>query len=388
MNVPSDDLWRDVASQWAIRADTTYLNHGSFGPAPRPVRLARQRWQEQLDAQPMDFFVRQYEPAWQTARSALAEFVHASSDDLVFVENATAAMNVVARSVALRTGDEVLMTDHVYGAVERIWDAACRRSGARRVTVELPRPIEAEEQIVSAIEGAISESTRLLVVSHVTSATAVIFPIEAICRAAADRGVPVCVDGPHAPLHVPLDLTRLQSAFYTASCHKWLCAPFGSGFLYVDRRLQEQVEPAAVSWGRLLPAVPRRWDEQFIWSGTRDPSAFLSVPAAIEFFTNVGIQRVRARMYQLADYARTRLLEALGTDTLAPARPGWYGAMAHVRLADGDAPSLQRQLWNEYGIEVPIVQWHGQRYVRVSCHLYNMHEQIDKLVDALWHHAR
>jgi isopenicillin-N epimerase len=388
MNPPHDDPWHDVASQWQIRADTVYLNHGSFGPAPRPVRFARQAWQDRLESQPMDFYLRQYEPAWQSARRALAQFVHASSDDLVFVENATAAMNIVAQSIVLREGDQVLLTDHVYGAVERIWDAACRRAGAERVTVELPRPLEAGEQIVSALERAMTDRTRLLIVSHVTSATAVVFPIEAICQAAADRGVAVCVDGPHAPLHVPLDLTALPCAFYAASCHKWLCAPFGSGFLYVDRHWQERVQPAVVSWGRLLPALPERWDEQFIWSGTRDPSAFLAVPAAIEFFTKLGIQRVRDRIFDLANYARTQLLETLGTATLAPATPDWYGAMAHVKLSSGPARPLQQLLWQRYGIEVPIVEWHGQRFVRVSCHLYNTRQQIDQLVEALWRHTQ
>jgi isopenicillin-N epimerase len=386
--IRSDHFWYDVASQWQIRPGTIYLNHGSFGPPPAPVREARRTWQEQLDAQPMDFFVRQYEPAWQSARQRLAEFLQASSDDLVFLENATAGMNVVARSVRLRPGDQVLLTDHVYGAVARIWEAACARAGAQRVTVELPRPIETADQIVSAIERAITDRTRLLVVSHVTSATALVLPIEAICRAAAARAVPVCVDGPHAPLHVPLDLGSLACDYYTASCHKWLSAPFGSGFLYVHPRRQDDIEPAVVSWGRLLPFIPERWDEQFIWSGTRDPSAFLSVPTAIEFFNELGVERVRERMHGLADYARGRLIEALGTQTLAPATSSWYGAMAHVRLADGEGPPLQRLLWETYGIEVPIICWHDRRYVRVSCHLYNTREQIDRLLEALWRHAR
>jgi isopenicillin-N epimerase len=387
-NQNDDDLWRDVASQWQIRSDTIYLNHGSFGPPPGPVRTERRAWQERLETQPMDFFVRQYEPAWQAARQRLADFVGAAAEDLVFVENATAGMNIVSRSVRLRPGDEVLLTDHAYGAVVRIWDAACARAGAERKMVDLPRPVESADQLVAAVEQAMNVRTRLLVISHVTSATALVLPVEALCRAAAARGVPVCVDGPHAPLHVPLDLHALDCDYYTASCHKWLSAPFGSGFLYVHRRSQSLIEPSVVSWGRLLPAVPERWYEQFIWSGTRDPSAYLSVPAAIDFFTRLGVDRVRQRMYDLADYARGRLLEQVGVETVAPADSIWYGAMAHVRLSDGDCASLQQLLWDQYRIEVPIIHWHDRRYVRVSCHLYNTRAQIDQLVDALSRHAR
>jgi isopenicillin-N epimerase len=350
------------------------------------VLAARDDWQRRLDQQPMDFFVRQYESAWLGARQRLAEFVGAAPGDLVFVENATAGMNVVAGSLTLSAGDQVLLTDHAYGAVQRIWDRACQQAGADRVTVELPRPIQAPEEVVAAIAGALTDRTRLLVISHITSATALIMPIRSICQAAAARGVPVCVDGPHAPLHVDLNLALLDCDYYTASCHKWLSAPFGSGFVYVNPRCQSGIQPATLSWGRLLPALPASWDEQFIWSGTRDPSPFLSVPAAIDFFTELGLERVRARMYKLAEYARQRLLDLLGTTPLASPAAQWYGAMAHVPLPPGEAQPLQQWLWDQHRIEVPIVTWHDQRYVRVSCHLYNTTHHIDRLVEALRNH--
>jgi isopenicillin-N epimerase len=386
MSLANHHPWDDVASEWAIRGDTIYLNHGSFGPAPRAVLETRQAWQRRLDEQPMDFFVRQYEPAWLAARQSLARFVGASPGDMVFVENATSGMNVVANSVSLSAGDQVVLTDHAYGAVQRIWERACQRAGAERVTVDHPRPIQSQEQIVAAIAQAITDRTRLLVISHVTSPTALIMPVRAICEAAAARGVAVCVDGPHAPLHVDLDLSSLACDYYTASCHKWLCAPFGSGFLYVNQTCQNAIQPPTLSWGRLLPALPGSWDEQFIWSGTRDPSAYLSVPAAIDFFAELGIERVRARIYDLATYARQRLLDALGTTPLAPPTASWYGAMAHVPLPPDAAPSLQQRLWDQDRIEVPIVAWHDQHYVRVSCHLYNTRHHIDRLIDALRRH--
>jgi isopenicillin-N epimerase len=377
------DSLETARNQWRIRSDTTYLNHGSFGPAPQVVSDARRVWLNELEAQPMDFYVRRLEPAWLAARRELARFVTAPENDLVFVENATAAMNVVARSFPLHSGDQVMLTDHAYGAVRRIWHDTCEGSGAELATVQLPRPIESQEQIVDAIVQSMGPKTRLLVVSHITSATALHLPVAEICRQCAARCVAVCIDGPHAPLHVDVNLTELGCDFYAASCHKWLCAPLGTGFLYVAPSRQPTIRPLAISWGRLLPATPTKWYEQFIWSGTRDPTPYLTVPTAIHFFEQLGVANVRASMYALADYARQRLIDAWRQPPIAPPTDAWYGAMAHVPIPVADGRSLQHMLWTRFGIEVPIVDWQHQHYVRVSCHLYNSREQIDRLVQAL-----
>jgi isopenicillin-N epimerase len=275
--IEDDSAWDDVREQWQLRADTTYLNHGSFGPPPDPVRAARRRWIDQLDEQPMDFFVRKLMPALRSARADLAAFVGSRPENLVFVENATSGMNVIADSFPLRPQDEVLLTDHEYGAVMRVWERACRRVGAAPPRVaHLPMPVESPQQIVDKIFETTNERTRLIVVSHITSATAIILPVGEICRRARELGIEVCVDGPHAPVQVPLDIESLKCDYYTASCHKWLCAPFGSGFLYVAPNKHHQMQPQQLSWGTVPPEVPARWDDEFFWRGTRDPSAFLS----------------------------------------------------------------------------------------------------------------
>jgi len=378
--------WQQWRCQWDLRPGVTYLNHGSFGPPPRPVQAARRDWQYRLDAQPMDFFTRVYEPAWSTARRDLAEFVQANPHDLVFVENATAAMNIVAASVELKAGDEVLMTDHEYGAVQRIWRRAMARVGGREPRLaRLPLRIESADQLVQSIFAAANERTRLLVVSHITSPTAITLPVEAIIRAAHERGIAVCVDGPHAPAQIPIDLGRLECDFYCASLHKWLSAPFGSGFLYVRPEHQSRIAPPQLSWGRLLPKRPESWSDEFIWSGTRDPSAFLAVPAAIDFLRQVGEEAFRRRSHELASYARASLVDLIGLTPITADDPRWYTCMAHVPLPPGDAEPLQRDLWAGYGIEVPIVSWNNRRWIRVSCHLYNRFEDIDRLVGALAH---
>jgi isopenicillin-N epimerase len=373
--------WR---SQWNLAPGVSYLNHGSFGPPPRPVQAARREWQDQLDTQPIDFFVRKLEPAWFQARQRLAERIGADARNLVFAENATAAMNVVAHSLALRSGDEVLLTDHEYGAVQRIWRRAAESvEGATVGVAKLPLPIESADQIVDAIFSAASDRTRLVVVSHITSPTAVTLPVQQIAAQAKRRGILVCVDGPHAIAQLPLELDRLGCDFYCASCHKWLCAPFGSGFLYVAPQHHATIRTPLLSWGRLPPEPLQVWSDEFLWSGTRDPSAYLAVPAAIDFLDQVGWDRFRGHTHALAQYARQRLVELTGQTPLVPDSPNWYGSMAHVPLPPGDAPALQRQLWTEYGIEVPIISWSDRRWIRVSCHLYNTRQEIDRLVDAV-----
>lgn len=387
-----DAAWADFKRHWDIRPDTTYLNHGSFGPPPAAVRELRDHWQRRIDTQPMDFFVREFEPAWLAARDKLAEFVGAAPGNLIFAENATVAMNIVADSFPLATGDEVLLTDHEYGAVQRIWQRAGGKAGAVVRTVELPLPLGAD--ISDVIFAAVTERTRLIVVSHITSPTAAILPVAEICRRARARGIAVAIDGPHAIAQLPLAIDELGCDFYTASCHKWLSGPFGSGFLFVAPRQQPHVRPPVLSWGRIPPTKIDTWSDEFVWSGTRNPAAYLAVPSAIEFLQQVGLDDFRRRTHWLARYARRRLVDLTQREPLVPDDPAWYGSMAHVPLpppAGGKVGGescpvsnpLQNTIWQRFGIEVPVVEFRGIRYLRVSCHLYNDTEQIDWLVSGL-----
>jgi isopenicillin-N epimerase len=377
------DRWASFGKFWTIRSDTTYLNHGSFGPPPEAVRKARLKWMSDLDSQPMDFFVRQLEPAWRAARDQLAKFIGAPADSLVFAENATAGMNIVADSFQLHPGDEVLLTDHEYGAVVRIWERACERVGARVTTARLPLPFTTADETVDTLFSQVTHSTRLIVVSHITSPTAVILPVAEICRRARERGIAVCIDGPHAPAQIPLDIATLGCDFYAASCHKWLSAPFGSGFLYVAKCQQSHIRPPLLSWGRLPPQPIESWSDEFFWSGTRDSSPYLAIPDAIRFLQEVGLEFFQTGSHTLAQYARHRLVELTQMEPIIPDSPAWYGSMAHVPLPSGDRARLQEALWQRHHIEVPIVDWNGHRFIRVSCHLYNTPEQIDRLVAAL-----
>lgn len=379
----NDDDWTDLAGEWCLRSDTIYLNHGSFSPALNAVRYARRDWCKRLDEQPMDFFLRQFEPAMDHARDRTAAFVGTSRENLVLVDNATYGMNAVAESFPLSENDEVLINDHEYGAVLQIWERRCKRVGAKLVCASLPERIESKDQVLQSLISHVTDKTKLAVFSHITSPTALILPVSLMCAAFSERGIATCVDGPHAPAQVELAIDELNCDYYLASCHKWMCATLGTGFLYVHPRRQDSMEPPIKSWGRLLPATPQKWDEEFAWLGTRDPSHFLSIPTAIQFMERVGLENFRSRSRWLASYAENCLRELFGTDPIASREQGWYGSMVHVPMPAGDWSSLQKQLWEQIGIEVMMIDFNDQWFIRVSCHLYNNTTQIDMLIKAL-----
>lgn len=368
---------------WALAPDVVYLNHGSFGPAPRVVLAERQRWFERLEANPMDFFVRQLDGHLDRVRARLATFVGCAASDLVFVDNATAAMNVVAQSFPLAAGDEVLATDHEYGAVLRLWRATCERAGAKLVVAELPEPLTSAEDLVEQLLAAATPQTKLLVVSHVTSPTAVVLPVEMICQRARSLGIAVAIDGPHALAMRELDLVALDCDYYAASCHKWLCAPFGTGFLYAHARRQQAIRPAVMSWGHTARGPYDRWQDEFDWVGTRDPSGILAIPAAVDFLESQGLEKFRQHGHELARYAREKLAELTGLAPITPESDEWYGTMVAAEVRTADLRAVQQALWDMHKIEIAATEWKGKQLVRVSCHLYTTREEIDLLVRAL-----
>lgn len=386
-------------ADWALADGVTYLNHGSFGPSPRVVQAVREQWSQRLNSNPMDFYLRQFDGALEDAATRLGQWIGVDSRDLAFVDNATVAMNVVAESLPLEAGDEILLNDHEYGAVFRIWRAACDRVGARIVSPTLgrgdgdaePRRFEQPEDISGPILAAITPRTKLIVISHITSPTAIIFPVEEVCRQARQLGIPVCIDGPHAIAMLKVNLRKIDCDFYCASLHKWLSAPFGSGFLYVRRNWQSKLKPHLTSWGRSLGGSPPIWQDSLNWLGTRDPAPFLSVPGAIDFLERVGLETFRQQTHGLAQYARQKLEPVLGQSATIPDSPDWYGSMIAIPLPPDSSKKgrpnaihpLQQALWDQHRMELLVTECHGHRYLRVSCHLYNTASEIDRLCEAV-----
>lgn len=368
---------------WQFRSGVTYLNHGSFGAVPIALRRIQQQMRRAVEEEPMDLLARHTEGTWDEARSALAGWLGTRPDCIAFSENATVAMNETASSITLKPGDEVILNDHEYGAVKRIWQRRCSESGAVYREIKLPVPFTDRQALTDTLLGACNDKTRLMVLSHITSVSAVIMPVRAVCKELRRRGILSCIDGPHALLQERFSLDELDCDYYAASCHKWLCAPIGSGFLYVNPRHHAAVRPLRLSWGRLPPAYPNDWTEELTWVGTRDYSPYLTVPHAIRFFEGLDRDALDARNHELARYARAQLAALPGAEAMTPDTRDSYGWMAAVMLAPGDYTDLQDRLWKNYGIEVPIMRLGDRRIVRVSCHLYNHAREIDKLVEAL-----
>jgi isopenicillin-N epimerase len=350
-----------------------YLNHGSYGACPRPVFERYQAWQVELEREPVDFLSRRLPELLAQARAALAAYVVADADDLVFVPNATSAVNVVARSLELRAGDEVLATDLEYGACDLVWEHVCARAGATYVRAPIPLPLERPSQVVDAVCERLSDRTRVLFVSHVTSDTALVLPVEELVRRAREAGVLTVVDGAHAPGQVPLELRRLGADAYAANCHKWLCAPKGAGFLHVDRDLQDAIDPLVIGWADGSAFVTRHEDQS-----THDPAAYLSVASAIEWVEANGAgERCRA----LTVEAQRRLTELEGVEALST--PEFLAQMVAVQVPADDAAELELRLRADYAIEVPVTARRTTPLLRVSIAPYNDESDLDRLLEAL-----
>ncbi|MBM4129508.1 aminotransferase class V-fold PLP-dependent enzyme [bacterium] len=375
----------DLRAEFLLRPDIVFLNHGSFGACPRPVFAEYQRLQRELEAEPVDFLHtgRTLPARLAAARAELAEFLGAQRDDLVFVPNATWGGNVVARSLRLRPGDEVLTTDHEYGAMERAWTFACEKAGARLVRARLPLPLDDPRRAVDAVWRAATDRTRLLFVSHITSPTAFVLPVAELVRGAAERGILTFIDGAHAPGQVALRLDEMGADFYTGNCHKWLLAPKGAAFLHVRRDRQDLIEPLAVSWGwRADQPGASRFVDEHEWTGTRDPSACLAVPAALAFRRRHGWEQVADRCRALTVQARDLLLAELGAEAPCPPTP-WLAQMAAVPLPPVDPARLGATLRERHRIEVPVTMQAGRPWLRVSLQAYNSLRDIELLLAAL-----
>jgi len=373
-----------LKSRFLLDPDVIFLNHGSFGACPKPVFEAYQKWQRELERQPVEFLNRRAIGLLAEARARLAAYLGVATDEVVYFPNPTTALNMVARSLDLSPGDEILTTDHEYGAMDRTWRFVCRKTGARYVQQPIPLPVTSHTDFVETFWAGVTERTRVVFISHITSPTALAFPVQEICRRARDAGLLSIVDGAHAPGQIPLNLATLGADVYAAACHKWLCAPKGSAFLYVRPEVQGMLEPLVVSWGW---ESERPSDSQFVdhheWQGTRDLAAFLSVPAAIEFQAQHDWEAVRQRCRALASQTRQRLNALTGLDPICPDSAEWFVQMFAARLPDVDLDRLKERLYDEFRIEVPLFKWNGQPLIRVSFQAYNSQADADALVDAL-----
>lgn len=370
----------NLAAQYLLDPQVIYLNHGSFGAVPRPVFQAYQHWQRELEANPVDFLGRRAPGLLADARQALGAFIKATGDDLAFVPNVTYAMNIVVRALPLEEGDEILSTDHEYGAIDRAWRFKCEKSGARLVRRPVSLPVVDRQQAAEQIWGGVNERTRVISLSHITSPTALILPVEEICTRASEAGILTVIDGAHAPGQIDLDMQEIGADFYCGNCHKWLSSARGAGFLYARPGRQHLLEPLVVSHGwRSESPGPSPFLDNFSWSGTIDPAAYLSVPAAIDFWEENDWPEVRSACHRLLAECEERILALSG---LPPISPETMWAQMRLVLLPGSAESYGPHL-EENRIVVPVGQQRGHTGIRISVQAYNCPADLDRLVQVL-----
>ena len=362
-----------------------FLNHGSFGATPKPVFHEYQHWQRELEKQPVEFLGRRATNLMAEARAVLGKYLGTHADNLIYTQNVTISLNIVARSLDLGTGDEVMTTNHEYGAMDRTWRFLSRERGFRYINHAISIPIETEESFVDDLWRGVNAHTRVIFISHITSPTAIIFPVKEIIRRARAAGILTVIDGAHVPGQLRLHLDSLGADFYGGNLHKWLCAPKGAGFLYARREVQHLVKPLVVSWGEQAEVSSgSQYVDDHEWWGTRDLAAFLSVPAAIEFQEKHNWDKVRDACHALVRDAQERICELTGLLPLHSRADNWFRQMIAAPLpADTDMARLKKRLYDEHRIEVPLVEWNGNKLIRVSVQGYNTQRDVDKLCHAL-----
>jgi isopenicillin-N epimerase len=380
----------NLAELFLLDPEVRFLNHGSYGACPVEVFADYQGWQLQLERQPVAFLdpMRGYGKWMRAARSALAATMGADADDMVSVTNATVGLNIVAQSLALRPGDEILTTDHEYAALEKTWAYVARRTGAVIKVVTIPLPLVSAEAFTTAVRDGMTDRTRVLFLSHITSATALVFPIEQAVAEARKRGIWTVIDGAHAPGHITLDLNALGADFYAGNCHKWLMAPKGSAFLHVRPDCQSLINPLVISHGWQAepglqgPFGNTAFVDALEIQGTRDPAAWLTVPAALKFRAEHGWDRVAAACAALVQDTAARVARRTGLSPLSS--PAFCAPqMVAMPIPPCEPLDLQRALLDRYRIEIPVFRWQNHHIARVSAQGYNTQSDMDALVAGL-----
>lgn len=373
-----------LKSHFLLREDITFLNFGSFGACVKPVFEKYQQFQLELEQEPVLFITGTGPKYLEQAREALGNYLGADKDDLVYVTNPSYAVNTIARSIGLKAGDEVLTTDLEYGACDKTWSYYCEKAGARYVRQPVSLPIAGKDAFVQELFKGVSPKTRLLFISHITSSTALRLPVEEVIAKAQTLGIPVFVDGAHAPGQVSLNLRTLGADYYTGACHKWMLTPKGSSFLYINKEKQAGIDPLVISWGykALFPSSSAFLDyHQF--NGTRDFSAFLCIPEAIRFMEEYDWKKVAAECRKLVKENAAAFFAITGGKALAPLTDDFIAQILSAEIKTNDPEKLHDLLFEKYKIQVPVMR-HGEKiYMRYSINAFNGQEDLNKLFFAI-----
>ncbi len=373
-----------LKSQFLLRNDITFLNFGSFGACPRQVFERYQQYQLELEQEPVQFITATGLQYLKASREALGAYVNCSPDDIVYVTNPSYAVNIIAKSLKLESGDEILTTDLEYGACDRTWRYYCKKTGAVYVRHPIQFPLTTKEDFVDQFFKGLTTKTKLVFISHLTSSTGLRLPVEEICAAAKAKGLITFVDGAHAPGQVPLDLSALQADIYTGACHKWMMTPKGSSFLYVKREFQNLFDPLVISWGYESSAPSH---SQFLdyhqLQGTRDFSAFLCIPAAIAFMKENNWWEVAKQCRELTQSNAARFCNLLHAQPLCPVSDDFICQLYSTEIKTAEPEKLHDHLLEKYKIQVPVMTHGDKVFLRYSIQAFNSQEDLDRLYEAV-----
>ena len=376
-----------IRNQFLLDPEVVFLNHGSFGATPRPVFDVYQEWQLKLENQPVEFLDREFRNNLRKARSCLGAYLNADPGNLVFIPNATFGVNIIASSLDFLPGDEVLTSNHEYGACDNVWSYWSQKKGIEVIRQPIPLPLASMDEIVDAFWNRITDRTRLIFLSQITSSTAVRLPVEEICKRAREAEIMTLIDGAHAPGQIELHLDELGADFYTGNCHKWLLAPKGAAFLHVPPERQQLIEPLVVGWG-WGKNCPYQSDSQYHayleWWGTIDPAPYLTVPAAIQFQADHDWVKVQQKCRELLGICLEEIEIITGMPSIYGKNQDNFHQLGAVELPKERQPDkLQSWLYDNYKIEIPVIDWEGRWFIRLSVQGYNTESDLEILVSAL-----
>ena len=378
------EISHSLKQQFLLDPDVTYLNFGSFGACPQPIFDDYIHWQKELERNPVKYITRTGPQQLQRSREALGTYIGCNAEDVVFVPNPTYGANIIAKSLNLKPGDEIITTNLEYGACDKTWQYYCKKSGATYVRQKTTLPVVSKQHFIDEFVRGITSKTKMLFISHITSTTGLILPVEELCAVAKQKGILTFVDGAHVPGHIPLDLKKLQADMYIGACHKWMMTPKGSSFLYVKKELQPLFDPLIVSWGyeSAMPSTSIFLDYHQM-SGTRDFSAYLTIPKAIEFMKQNNWPHVAAQCRKLVKDNAARFCELLQTQPLCPVNDEFLGQMMSIPIVTRQPEKLQQHLYEQHKIEIPVMRLDDKIFLRYSIQAFNTQSDLDRLFDVV-----
>ena len=369
-------------SLFLLDKETIHLNHGSFGACPKPIFDALISWQKKLEFNPAKFLAFDIFVHLEKSRESLSEYINCDKNDIVFFPNPSTALNTVIKSLDLKKDDEILTTNHEYGALDKTWNFMCKNTGAKYIKQNIKLPLKSKNEFINTFIKGINKNTKVIFMSHITSPTGLIFPAEELCQIARENNIFCIIDGAHVPAHIDLDIKKLNPDIYTGACHKWMCAPKGTSFLYAKKNIQDDINPLVVSWGydAEVPGVSKYLDYHQ-WQGTNDPSPYLAVPDVIAFLKKYNWKDVSLNCRKINIEARKLVNKTLNKTPISD--DDFIGQMSAIEVKCTDSIQLIKKLYEDFKIVVPIVKWENKMLLRFSIQAYNSMEDIEKLIFAM-----